>query len=134
MPPTATWPRRGSREPCRPPPMAPPGGPVLLKKSRAIAHTRPFPLSFFVVFVLYVLGIAPTLCFALLEAREGAARQPTTSERHVCRPRVLPVRQGAATKKAHGNFCAMGFLPLNCCYYCTVRMAFTSASSLSIRR
>ena len=34
---------------------------------------------------------ALTLCFALLEAREGAARQPTTSERHVCHPRVLPV-------------------------------------------
>ena len=31
-------------------------------------------------------SLAHTLCFALLEAREGAARQPTSSERHVCRP------------------------------------------------
>ena len=53
----------------------PAGGPVLLKKSRAIAHTRPCSLVVFVVFVLYVLGIAPTLCTAQSAMRSFIKKQ-----------------------------------------------------------
>ena len=60
MPPTATWP---CREPCA------------AEKSRAIAPTRPCSLVVFVVFVLYVLGIAPTLCTAQSVMRSFIKKQ-----------------------------------------------------------
>ena len=60
--------------------------------------------------------LARTLCFALLEAREGVARQPTSSERHVCRSHpVLCIIGGSRGHSPTADLIGAARLPLTPC-------------------